>query len=158
MCIFINTKNKTFPNGKVVILPEEEKEEKKKLADDVFARLQAGEDFNALFAEYADQVKTDGTENASYTFEKGKFLNAKAEEKAFAMAEGELACVDTEGGIWILRRNALDMGYFANESDSIMTLLKAAQKTALIAEAQDQFKLDEDFLNSIDIETLAHVV
>ena len=66
--------------------------------------------------------------------------------------------MDTAGGVWILRRGALDMGYFANESEAIMALLKAAQKTALIAEAQEQFKLDEEFLNSIDIETLAHVV
>lgn len=156
--IFINTQNKTFPNGKVVVLPEEEKAEKKKLADDVFARLQAGEDFSALCTEYADQPLEEDTASAGYTFEKGGFLNKEAEEKAFSMAEGEFARVDTDDGVWLLRRKALNMEYFANESDAIIALLKSAQKTAFITGSQDKFKLDEEFMNSLDIQSLPHVV
>lgn len=54
-CIFINTKNKTYSNGKVVGMPEEEKKEKLALADDVFDKVQAGEDFAALALKYSDQ-------------------------------------------------------------------------------------------------------
>ena len=157
-CIFINTQNKTFPNGKVVVLPEDEKEAKKKLADDVYARLQAGEDFAALCTQYADQSLEEDAAANGYTFEKGGFLNAKAEEKAFEMAEGELARVDTDEGVYLLRRKALNMEYFANESAAIKALLKSVQKTAFITDSQDKFKLDEEFIESIDVSEIPHVV
>ncbi|MBR7165394.1 MAG: peptidylprolyl isomerase [Clostridia bacterium] len=157
-CIFINTANKTYPNGKVVVLPQEEKDAKIALAQDLENRLGQGEDFTALCREYADQPMEADTPEKGYTFEKGGFMNAEAEEKAFAMAEGELARVDVEGGTYLIRRRALDQDVFEDQSNAVIALLKSAKKTALIADAQKDFKLDEAFLDELDIATLPHLV
>lgn len=157
-CIFINTANKTFPNGKVVVLPQEEKDAKIALAQDLENKLRQGEDFAALCREYADQPMEEDTPEKGYTFEKGGFVNAEAEEKAFAMAEGEIARVDVEGGTYLLRRRALDQDVFEEQSDAVIALLKSAKKTALLADAQKDFKLDEAFLDELDVAALQHLV
>ncbi len=158
-CIFINTKNKTFPNGKVVVLPADEKEAKEKQADDVFARAQAGEDFNALCVENSDQgAITPEKAKEGYTFTTGGFVNADAENRAFEMKNGEIARVDTDGGVYILQRRPLNSAYFESESETITAQITELKKYSLVNAESEKFKLDEDFLNDLDIVALPHVV
>lgn len=157
-CIFINTQNKKYPNGKVVVLPAEEKEAKKKLADDVFQRAQSGEDFAALCLAYSDQGVDETTAKSGYTFEKGGFVNSAAEEKAFSMTKGEVARVDTDGGVYILKREDLNQEYFTSRMDAIVKLLEDAKKLSLVTDNYDKFKHDEAFLDEVDVAALPHVV
>ena len=157
-CIFINTKNKTAPNGKVIGLPEEEKQEKIALAEDVFSKVQAGEDFAALAMKYSDQSVDEENAKKGYTFAKGGFVNAQAEEKAWEMKTGEFARVDTDGGVYILSRKPLNADYFAQAKDAIRTELEEVKKFALVNEAEGKFKINEDFLNELNIQELPHVV
>ena len=53
--IYINTSTKSYANGKVVGLPEDEKAEKIALADEVYAKVQEGADFATLIEEYSDE-------------------------------------------------------------------------------------------------------
>lgn len=155
--IFINTKNKTYPNGKVVLLPAEEKEEKLQLVNDILSKLEAGEDFATLCAAHSDEG-TDDTDAKGYTFEKGGFVNSVAEEKAFAMASGETLRVDVDGGVYILRRADLNEEYFAQKKDTITENIRSAKEFSLVSEVFNQFKLDEKFMNEIEIATLPHMV
>ncbi len=156
-CVFINTENKTFANGKVVVLPAEEKEAKKALADDLTQKLSSGTPIAELY-QYADQVLEENTATEGYTFEQGGFLNKKAEEKAFTLKEGETARVDTEHGTYLIARRALNMDYYNQRSASILALLKQVKKTALISEVQEKFVIDHEYLESLDIVSMPHVV
>ena len=157
-CIFINTKNKTFPNGKVVALPAEEKAEKEALADEVFAKLEAGEDFATLCGEHSDQVVTEDIAKNGYTFEKGSFFASEVEEKALELGKGTLGRVETENGVYLFRQKTLNASHFEESKDEIITLLENAKKASLVADAQGKFKLDDDFLESINVADLNHVV
>jgi len=157
--IFINTKNKTYPNGKVVVLPAAEKEAKIQLAQEVFNRAKAGEDFAALSLEYSDsKTMSEKISKSGYTFEKGGFENSEAEAKAFEMAEGDVIRVEVSGGYYILKRMPLNSGYFSDVKDVISEKLTNTKKFSLLLDYMDQFKMDEDFLNQLDISVLPHVV
>ncbi len=151
--IFINTQNKTYPNGKVVVLPAEEKKAKEALADSLFSRLQAGEEFAALCKEYTDAESTDGI----YTFEKGGFVNAEAEEKAFAMEENALEKVVTSEGVYLIQRCPLDKAWFQQEKENILSVLEEAKKLSLVGDELTKYEMDEDFINNLDIATLPHL-
>lgn len=152
--IFINTKNKTYPNGKVVVLPDGEKEEKEALAKDLFARLEQGEEMGALAAEYSDA----SGKTWEYTFQKGGFVNSQAEEKAFEMKPGEILSVETSQGVYLIRRENLDQGHFESKSESICETLEQMKKISLILEVSEDFEMDEEFLNGLDIAALPHLV
>lgn len=158
-CIFINTKNKTFPNGKVVVLPADEKAAKAAQADSVYNKAVAGEDFDTLCAENSDQgTITLEKAKEGYTFTTGGFVNGDAEKKAFAMEKGEIARVDTEGGVYILQRRALNASYFESESENIISQIVELKKYTLVNAEAENFKLNEDFLEELDISAIPHVV
>ena len=158
-CIFINTKNKTFPNGKVVVLPADEKKAKEEQADSVYNRALAGEDFDTLCVENSDQGSiTLEKAKEGYTFTTGGFVNGDAEKKAFEMKNGDIARVDTDGGVYILKRLVLNTSYFESESETIISQIAELKKYSLVNAEAEKFKLDEDFLNSLDIVALPHVV
>lgn len=157
-CIFINTKNKTFPNGKTVILPEEEKTEKIALAGDLYNRLQNGEDFATLCLEYSDQNVSEELAKSGYTFEVGTFFSPEVEEAALEAEKGAICRVETEDGIYLFRRNSLDANAFDGKKEAILEMLKNVKKTSLLTEVADEFKMDEEFFDSIDVAELNHVV
>ncbi len=84
--------------------PAEENAEpvdKKALAEEVLARLQNGEDFDALFAEFNEDP---GATEAGYTFTQGTMV-PEFEEAAFALKIGEMSgLVETEYGYHIIKR------------------------------------------------------
>ena len=157
-CIFINTKDKTYSNGKVVGMPEEEKQEKLALAEDLFAKVQAGDDFAALALEYSDQAIDEESAKKGYTFSKGGFVNAQAEEKIWSMKNGEFARVDTDGGVYILYRKPLNADAFEKVKENIRTQLEEVKKYALVSEVDKEFKINEKFLNELNIQEIPHVV
>ena len=154
--IFINTKNKTYPNGKVVVLPADEKAQKEQLANDIMTKLNAGEDFVTLCKEHSDRG-TDETAEKGYTFPANGFENATAEKKAFELQEGEYARVDVDGGVYIIRRMALDATYFQQAGESIRNNLESVRKFTLVADNMSKYVLDEDFINGVDISQHPHM-
>ena len=155
-CIFINTKNKTYPNGKVVALPDNEKAEKQALAEEVYEKVLAGEDFASLALSFSDQKITEEDAKDGYTFAKGGFVSGKPEEKAFALKQGEIARVETDSGVYILKKMARNDAYFKSVSASIISDLEELKKLSLVT--AEKFELDEDFFNSLDIANIPHVV
>ena len=151
-CIFINDQNKTYPNGKTVYLPESEKAEKRALAEELYQRLLAGEDFAALYRQYSDRQWDNGD---TYTFTKGGFGNDKAEEAAFALSTGSVTKVDTDAGIFLLIRRGLNNSHFDTIKDTITTTLKNQKKDALMKDLV--FTVDQAFVDSLDIAEMAFV-
>lgn len=158
-CIFINTKNKTFPNGKVVVLPADEKKAKEELADSVYDRALAGENFDALCVEYSDQgTITEEKAKEGYTFTTGGFVNSEVEKKAFEMKKGDIVRVDTDGGVYIVQRRVLNASYFESEAANITNQIAEMKKYTLVGGELEKFVVDEDFLENLDIVSLPHVV
>lgn len=155
--IFINTKTKIYPNGKEVFLPEDEKAEKIRLAEELETKLAAGEDFATLAAEYSERGNEEQHADG-YTFNRGGFENAVVEEKAFDMSVGDTLRVDTDEGVYILRRMTLNDEHFANEKIAIRYTLNEIKKFSLLADELDRFTVDSDFFDSIDIAAMPHMV
>lgn len=155
-CIFINHVNKTYPNGKTVYMPESEKAEKTALAEEIYNRLLAGEDFSTLYNQYSDS-KSAAEAEKGVTFTKGGFSNAAVEEKAFTLAEGETAKVDTDSGIYIIRRIPLDTSFYTEQSEEIITALETQAQQKLITDNASGFKVDEKIYNEVDVSSLPFV-
>ena len=85
--------------------------EKLALADEIFAKLKSGTDFEALRKEYSDDTSESGGATGYY-FTRGEF-ETPFEREAFALAEGETSdrAVTTTSGIHIMRRLPLDRNY-----------------------------------------------
>lgn len=149
-CIFINNVNKTYPNGKTVYMPDSEKAEKTALAEEVYNKLLAGEDFSALYQRYSDSQSDSEKE----TFTKGGFRNAAAEEKAFALSEGETAKIDTDSGIYIIRRLPLDSSFYTEQSEAILTLLETQVQQKLLSDNESGFQMNETLYESVDVAAL----
>ena len=91
---------KTFDideNGNRVELDSFTKEEKKRLAEELVQRIEGGENFETLAAEYSED------ENLTYAFGKGE-MDAVFENAAFNLSSGEVSgVVETEFGYHIIK-------------------------------------------------------
>lgn len=152
--IYINNQNKTYPNGKTVYLPDGEKAEKTALAENLYQRLQNGEDFAALYREYSDRQDANGD---TYTFTHGEFGVDAVEEKAFALSVGTFAKVETDAGVFLLARRGLNNAYFEQEKKTVTTALEEAKKAELLEAAAADFILDEAFIDSLSVAELNFV-
>ena len=92
-------------------LSEDKIAEKKALADDLLAQLQAAEDMPAKFDELMNQYSDDGglaTNPDGYVFDKDDSLIGGFREAALELEEGQLSgIVETEYGYHIMLRLAL---------------------------------------------------
>lgn len=77
--IFIDTTNRTLEDGTVVTLTDQERADKKSYAESILARLNAGEEFDALAVECSDRE----LENLYYV--KGQ-MDSMIENSVFALA------------------------------------------------------------------------
>lgn len=94
--IYFDTTNKILDDGTTVALTEQEKSQKKALADDAFYRLNQGEEFDDLLSEYSDGA------DISYSYMKGD-MDPMLENAAFALAGGQYSQVLTgSDGYYIL--------------------------------------------------------
>ncbi|MBR2634358.1 MAG: peptidylprolyl isomerase [Clostridia bacterium] len=158
--IFINTKNKTYPNGKTVALPAAEREEKEALADSLYQKLLAGENFGDLYLEHSDDQKvTEEIAQNGVTFAKGSgFASAAVEEAIFAMEVDGIRRIDDAAGVYLVARRQLNQKNFEDSKESIISILEKERKKGLVSGKEDQFSVDEDFIASLDIASINHVV
>ncbi|MBR4288333.1 MAG: hypothetical protein IKT50_02730, partial [Clostridia bacterium] len=60
------------------------------------------------------------------------------------MKNGEIARVDTDGGVYILQRRALNASYFENEAETITSQIVELKKYSMVNAEAENFKMDED--------------
>lgn len=97
-------------------------EENRSLAEDLLARINAGEDFDTLMAEYSEDPSLSSAPDGYHIF---PYEMAPAfESAAYALAEGEVSAVvrvesDTYAGWHIIKREPIDAGYVEENLDTL---------------------------------------
>lgn len=145
--ILLSTKDLTTGEA----LTDEQKAEKKALAEEIKQKLDACEgdidELTALFQELADQYSEDPgreTHPTGYTFTTGSMVQ-EFEDAAYALSEGEVSeVVESSLGYHILLRLPLDKSAAADEvRDDYFTNFIAEQvDAAAMATSADYDKLD----------------
>lgn len=113
---------------------EKDAEAAKATAEEVLAKAQAGEDFDALIAEYNEDPGADSNPNG-YVFTDGEMV-AEFENKVKELSPGEIGMCETSYGYHVIKRLALD------ETPELFDELFEENKSTVSSTAK-QAKLDE---------------
>lgn len=98
-------------------LTDEEAEEKKKLANEVFDKARAGEDFEKLIEEYDEYGGMD-------VYKDGFFISVDSNydttymSSAIGMSVGDVVMAETQYGIMIIKKYPLEAGMWQNTENS----------------------------------------
>jgi foldase protein PrsA len=87
--------------GESADMTDDEKAAAKQKADDILARIQAGEDIGALAAEFSEDPGSKDT-NGEYTFPRGQMV-AEFEDWAFAAKVGDQGIVKSTHGYHVMQ-------------------------------------------------------
>lgn len=133
--ILVNTASKTNEAGEKVSLTAEELAAKKAEVKGIEARISAGEEFETIFAEYADSDPGNALYTEGYfVTNNGKFVEA-FQNAALDMKEGEVRTVETEYGIHIIKKYPMDItkyNLYSDINNEITTVLTSAAYTKLL--------------------------
>jgi hypothetical protein len=156
--IYFNVPATQKEDGTFVSPPKEEKEAKKLIADEVYARLIAGEDFYALKEEFNEDVYESSYYPDGFFVTNDDTFPAEFTSAAMEMDEGEYRMAETnnENGYSIHIIHKLPMKeelYNTNLQvyQNIYSMLEADNFQQLIGSYSDFITADEKALSEIDV-------
>jgi parvulin-like peptidyl-prolyl isomerase len=124
-------------------------EEAKALADEIYARIQDGEDFVDLAAEYSDDLSNAQDGGDLGWFARGRMV-APFEEAAFALAPGEVSePVETQFGFHIIEVVEKDENRAKDESTIQQERLQAYRDWVQEQLTSDAIQRTEDLTNKL---------
>lgn len=138
------------------------REKAKQLADEVIAKVNAGEDFYQLMAEYnldpgmAPKDAEDITSVDGYYITKDYSFVQEYIDGAFALEENQTSgLVETTYGYHIIKRLPLDMEYIENNTDDMASDYSSAYINKAIGDYMDNLKIEYcDFYDDIKIDSI----
>ncbi|WP_010249736.1 peptidylprolyl isomerase [Acetivibrio cellulolyticus] len=132
-------------------LPEDKVAEKKKLADDILKKAQAGEDFEALVKQYSEDPGSKD-KGGEYTFPKGEMVK-EFEDWAFNAKEGDMGVVQTTYGFHVMKFIKREDASFDAEKDKLKSSLQNAQYQKKLDELKKANPVvkDQKVIDSLDL-------
>ena len=136
-------------------LTDAEKAEKQKLAEDILARCENGEDFEALLDEYNEDsgmlVYTDGYFISADSLFDTKYLTA-----VLTSDIGAVKLTETSYGLMIIKKYPLDNGLWKNETNSVFfsdmdANIIAQKKLTVFGEKYKQVQRDEEYVKEFSL-------
>lgn len=107
-------------------------------AQEALERVQAGEDFDSLVAEYSED---SGMGEEGYTFTYGEMVQ-EFEDAAYALQEGETSgLVQSTYGYHIIKRLPLDETYISENLDTMTSSVKKSELNKLLDEISEAFTI-----------------
>ena len=156
--ILINTNSKTNDAGEKVALTPEEKQAELDKVKQIEARLNAGEDYETVFAEF------DGTDPGTQIYTEGYFVTndnkymPEFQDAALSMKEGEIRTVYTDYGAHIMKKYPMDTEKYNAYSDiynEITTTLTARAFNNLINPYLNKVNIDEKTVKEYSMSKVA---
>jgi foldase protein PrsA len=137
---------------------EGKKKEAKKKADDILAKVKAGEDIKELAVKYSEDPGVS-TNKGEYTFSKNDSYVQEFKDKAFSLAVGESDIVETSYGYHVMKLEKRVETPFSEQKDSIKSSLQSVKFNADFTKKMEEWKKDPKYtiekndraLNSIKI-------
>ncbi len=156
--IYFNTATKAKSDGTLVSLTDEEKLEKQQLAESVYNRILAGEDFYELKAQYSeDAYESEYYPNGFFVTNDTAFPT-EFTVAALEMQPGEYRMVQSStssgSGIHIMYKLPMDESLYNTDSTVYLTiknLLIADDFQARLDEYVDNIQVDEQIMAQLNI-------
>ncbi|MDO5397426.1 MAG: peptidylprolyl isomerase [bacterium] len=136
---------------------EKDKEAAKATAEEVLAKAQAGEDFDALITQYNEDPGMSSNPNG-YVFTDGEMVQA-FEDKTKELQPGEIGICETDYGYHVIKKLALDETpelfeslFEENKSAATEAAEQAKLNNAVIEKAEEyniKYEINEDALNNL---------
>ncbi len=139
-------------------LTEEEKNEKNTLGDLLYSDILAGGDFDKLMAEHtADSYMNIYTDGYYVTSGSG-LLPTTLIEKAFEMSDGDVARIDSEIGIHIIKREPLIEGAYADTNNTAFfanfeSTLESLKLTEYLAGLTSDVIVNDEVIGAFSLRT-----
>ena len=140
-------------------LTAEEKEEKRKLAEDLLSRAQSGEDFDALIDGYNEDggmtVYTDG-----YFVSADSLLDTKYITAVLTSKDGDVVLAETSYGLMIIKKYPLEAGMWNTELNSVFfsdmdTNIISQKKTDVFGEKYTQISRNAEYRDAFRLSDIA---
>ena len=132
-------------------MTEEEREEAARLANEILARVQAGEDIGELAAIYSEDPGS-AHNNGEYTFPRGMMV-PEFENWAFSAQPGDVGIVETSFGYHIMY--SVDVDTMDDHFDRLRIMMVQEELhqliTNMIEESNIEWTINEDILNSVTL-------
>lgn len=132
-------------------LSEEEKAAKIELAADLEKRIAAGEDFDALVAQYTEDLGMQHFKNGYYFTSASTYLPTDVINAVKELKIGDVQTVETTAGIYIVKRYELEDKAYADENLAAMFSDMSSAVTSiklqnLVAEHADEIVTNDEII------------
>lgn len=152
--IYINTTYDAKADGTKYAVTEEQKAQREGTANEIFARLKAGESFEDIKNEYKDNAFVSVYTDKTFVNKNGSTALSQLGDTIKTMTPGEMKMCNTAVGTHILLRlETLPDDYNTDENldSSIISGLANEDFKKLIEKYKDEIKVNSDFTNGLNI-------
>lgn len=124
-------------------------EKARKTIEKALKRVEAGEDYASVAKELSKGIKAESG-GLWPMMPKGSFLEAKVEDVAFGLKEGQVSkVIETESGFYIVKAYKVDPG-------SVVSFEEAQESIERTLRNEQYLKLTEEFRNRLDKASVSH--
>ena len=134
-------------------LSDEEKAQKKQLAEEILQRAQSGEDFDSLVSQYSEDPGSASNPNG-YVFT-DKEMVASFEQAVDSIGIGEFTLAESDYGYHVIQRLALDetpeleQEFYSNVKDSVDILAEEEYVNAFVDRKMEEYGIQAEIKKQI---------